>query len=588
MRKSVVLAMALLSVLAATTVLGLPANRWESFGEDVRIANGSVLDTAQAIALDPGDPRIVYAGYNRGVYKTTDDGVTWELVFQDRAGGPTLPFARPIVALSLDRGDPSTVFAVTTDSIQRTRNAGFTWQPVLVSEGVSAISPLLAGADVYASARNNASHARASLRSSDRGETWTPMPDLAGKLVRAFAVDAGHPQTVWAAVSQDPDGSAVYRTTDGGTTWTARGGIPSSLVNDLIVDSESGFVYVATADAGIFKSVNSGGSWEAVNDGLPHAAIEHLAVGSGSALYAQTFLEGVLRSTDGGAHWIPAGFRGYRVGSIFADSSSPTLYAGILGALMRIDLPPALTCENGAESLCLNDGRFRVELSWRTRDRETHVGRAVPLTDDTGYFWFLGPDNVEIALKVLDGSSTNGYFWVFFGALSSLEYTITVTDIATSAIQSYWNFASELTSVADTSAFAATAPVAPVLSRRRELPRPALADACAPGPNALCLNGGRFRAEMTFQKSPAGPTQTAPAVPLTNDTGYFWFFDDANVEIVVKVLDGRAINGHFWVFYGAMSTVGYTIVVTDTETGEQRAYTNEPGNLASVADTSAF
>ena len=29
---------------------------------------------------------------------------------------------------------------------------------------------------------------------------------------------------------------------------------------------------------------------------------------------------------------------------------------------------------------------------------------------------------------------------------------------------------------------------------------------------------------------------------LADDDGYFWFFDDSNVEIVVKVLDGRDVN----------------------------------------------
>ena len=75
---------------------------------------------------------------------------------------------------------------------------------------------------------------------------------------------------------------------------------------------------------------------------------------------------------------------------------------------------------------------------------------------------------------------------------------------------------------------------------------------------------------------------------MTADTGYFWFFDPANVELVVKVLDGRGVNGHFWVFYGALSDVEYQVVVTDSVTGERRTYENERGNLASVADTSAF
>ena len=57
---------------------------------------------------------------------------------------------------------------------------------------------------------------------------------------------------------------------------------------------------------------------------------------------------------------------------------------------------------------------------------------------------------------------------------------------------------------------------------------------------------------------------------------------------MIKVLDGRALNNHFWVFYGALSNVQYTIHVTDTATGTTKTYTNPSGTLASVADTQAF
>jgi len=77
-------------------------------------------------------------------------------------------------------------------------------------------------------------------------------------------------------------------------------------------------------------------------------------------------------------------------------------------------------------------------------------------------------------------------------------------------------------------------------------------------------------------------------VQITEDTGYFWFFGPANVELIVKVLDGRTVNSHFWVFYGALSDVEYTMTVTDTVTGQVKTYHNSQGNLASVADTAAF
>ena len=109
---------------------------------------------------------------------------------------------------------------------------------------------------------------------------------------------------------------------------------------------------------------------------------------------------------------------------------------------------------------------------------------------------------------------------------------------------------------------------------------------CQPSATALCLAGGRFRVEAHWRTLTGnGPGQ---AVALTPDTGYFWFFDPANVEVILKVLDGRSVNQHFWVFYGALSDVDYDLTVTDTVTGATRRYTNPPGNLASVADTTAF
>ena len=78
------------------------------------------------------------------------------------------------------------------------------------------------------------------------------------------------------------------------------------------------------------------------------------------------------------------------------------------------------------------------------------------------------------------------------------------------------------------------------------------------------------------------------SVTLTRDSGYFWFFNEENIELVIKVLDARAINGKFWVFYGALTNVEYTIRVTDTVTGQVRLYANPLSQFASVGDTSAF
>jgi hypothetical protein len=60
------------------------------------------------------------------------------------------------------------------------------------------------------------------------------------------------------------------------------------------------------------------------------------------------------------------------------------------------------------------------------------------------------------------------------------------------------------------------------------------------------------------ESSRSGAEGTAGAKWYGDSSGFFWFFTRDNIELVVKALDARAVNGHFWFFYGALSDVGYT------------------------------
>jgi hypothetical protein len=270
--------------------------------------------------------------------------------------------------------------------------------------------------------------------------------------------------------------------------------------------------------------------------------------------------------------------------------------------------PPCTTDEN---TLCLNGGRFKVDVDWAVPSQgRSGVASAVPLTGDTGFFWFFNPANVELVIKVLDGRPVNGHFWVFYGALSTAQYHITVTDTATGEVQTYDNPSGNLASHADNTAFptAGTMLEAKAASaheiRRRSAEelyglyaaltqaRPALdasaAPACAAGSGTLCLNQKRFQVSVDWSVPAQDRSGTGTAIPITSDTGYFWFFNPANVELIIKVLDGRPVNGHYWVFYGALSNVQYRITVTDTTTGAIQTYDNPSGTLGSESDTDAF
>jgi hypothetical protein len=253
----------------------------------------------------------------------------------------------------------------------------------------------------------------------------------------------------------------------------------------------------------------------------------------------------------------------------------------------------------------------------------------VPLTADTGYLWFFDDANVEAVVKVLDACSISDHFWVFAAGLTNVEVRLSVADTATGRVRTYDNpIGTPFQPLQDGAAFAtcgasgagaaewrqaraaeaaaqgataAAAPAAPApavaspaaLARHlvaalgpRRVPRPA--HACAPGPEALCLQGGRFRVETEWE-TPRGSRGKGRAVPLTADTGYFWFFRDSNVEQVVKVHDACAFDQSFWVFAAGLTNVRVLTTVTDTHTGASRTYRNDQGRaFQPVQDTDAF
>jgi chitinase len=126
---------------------------------------------------------------------------------------------------------------------------------------------------------------------------------------------------------------------------------------------------------------------------------------------------------------------------------------------------------------------------------------------------------------------------------------------------------------------------------------PALAPAgrCSPSPTTLCLDDlpgdGRFAITVTY----AAPNQSGSATAISLKSlgiapaGLFWFFSPANPEMLVKVLNGCALNGNFWFFSSAGTNVGFTVQLLDTQTGASRTYTNPPNRAAPpVQDTSAL
>ncbi len=114
-------------------------------------------------------------------------------------------------------------------------------------------------------------------------------------------------------------------------------------------------------------------------------------------------------------------------------------------------------CDPSPTVLCLNEGRFKVEVEWRTQTGTTGVGSvAGEGTDDSGIFYFFNPLNWEMLVKVLDNcSGSTNRFWVFAAATTNVEYTLRVPDTETQAVREYFNpLGVSSAAITDTNAFA--------------------------------------------------------------------------------------------------------------------------------------
>jgi hypothetical protein len=187
---------------------------------------------------------------------------------------------------------------------------------------------------------------------------------------------------------------------------------------------------------------------------------------------------------------------------------------------------------------------------------------------------------------------------VFFGGLSDVEYWVTVTDHEVGRTRRYHNRPGTVCGRADAAAF----PLSPALSAPAgfgldgplspgPMSRPLAAAAtglCAGDDESLCLGDGRFLVSARWHNPRNGRSGDAGAVTADGESGYFWFFDPDNLELAVKVIDGRQSNGFFWVFFAALSDVEYWIDVTDTGSGDHRQFHNPPFTYCGQAHTRVF
>jgi photosystem II stability/assembly factor-like uncharacterized protein len=233
-----------------------------------RVGRQGDLPTVWSLAIDPVDPRVLYAGTRpAGVYRSRDGGSAWEKLAIDIAKECSIgtPF---VTGVLVDPDDHRVVWAgVEIDGIFRSRDGGDTWQPVKTG---------LHDPDIHAMAIARATPKRllASTNgemfwSVDLGETWTavgikakwPLP-----YARGLAVKSDDPSVVFAGCGETTTGETghVLRTRDFGRTWETLTlpGRPNSTIWGIATHPADGDRLVAHSLFGeVFVSEDAGESW---------------------------------------------------------------------------------------------------------------------------------------------------------------------------------------------------------------------------------------------------------------------------------------------------------------------------------------
>ncbi|MEI7732328.1 MAG: YCF48-related protein [Verrucomicrobiota bacterium] len=180
------------------------------------IRDGSV----RAIAIDPKNADIVYAGSKHGlIFKTMDGGETWRKLEYNQASAGEAPGKQSgvISSICVSTKNPKLVCASSTASpILRSTDAGATWVALKTPKNAAAVA--IAPSDdqiMYAAFRE-----QGVMKTTDGGETWTAASSGMDPkyLPREIAVHPADPNKVVCVANKGWDG-ICYQSGDGGTTW---------------------------------------------------------------------------------------------------------------------------------------------------------------------------------------------------------------------------------------------------------------------------------------------------------------------------------------------------------------------------------
>lgn len=324
----------ILVLALASAVVHFPV--CDALAEVVAISPPGTLVSVRYVAVDRNRPGTVYAAsydpvnpnrrYPGGaIFKSTDGGATWVDV------GPNLPQAATFEALAID--EHSAIYTCSSGDwgLYRSVDDGATWQRLSDLFVLGLTPDRSSPGTIYG-------YGYGVLRSTDGGTTWLDASSGLGEAipgeydrpgVAAFAIDPQNSSTLYVGRWE----KGLYKSTDSGMHWNTlnMGLSPSGIVAIAVDPGNSAVVFAGTAEDGLFKSSDGGSHWSRVDTGQPNPQFFALAFDKDSTLFAGVYDHGVRVSRDGGATWAdatPALPSNYIITLVADPGRTGTVYVG--------------------------------------------------------------------------------------------------------------------------------------------------------------------------------------------------------------------------------------------------------------------
>lgn len=265
------------------------------------------------ISEDPLNSDTIFAGTTLGLFKSPDGGKTWRHLSSEQVNW-----------MVFDPGEPRTLYLATEFAgILKSTDSGETFHAMNEGFANHRLSEIASdGKRLYASSTYEGLFGGVFV-SSDGGLQWSLRANeeaLNGRNLHSMTASSANADVVFAA-SED----AILKSADGGKTWlpvaqprvvvTPRAGQhvrPAERVHIHAVRAvqlgKGMLVLFAGTDAGLFRSSNSGTTWEQVKSaGITGVSVLAIyAPPSGASRLAVRTSSGLFLSDDSGHAWQPA------------------------------------------------------------------------------------------------------------------------------------------------------------------------------------------------------------------------------------------------------------------------------------------